>query len=169
MDDFFVNENSIIDPDAKIPKKKRAMMVQAAKAFISSRKKRSADSSSEEIDDFDVNASDVESSESDTETPAQKRLRLAKRYLAELEEEVGQNDEVDAADLDKDLIASRIRNDAVSLLHLMCSLSLLESCFIESLRSFQTLIQTICKSRLLKVMSWRSLEFQWQRLAMMHK
>jgi ribosomal RNA-processing protein 9 len=114
MDDFFVNENSIIDPDAKIPKRKRAMMVQAAKAFISSRKKGNESSSSDGIDDFDENASDAaETSESDSETPAQKRLRLAKRYLAELEEEVGQNVEADAADLDKDLIASRIRNDAV--------------------------------------------------------
>jgi ribosomal RNA-processing protein 9 len=136
MDDFFVNENSIIDPDAKIPKKKRALMVQAAKAFISSRKKRSADSSSEEIDEIDHDASDAETSESETETPAQKRLRLAKRYLAELEEEVGQNDEVDAADLDKDLIASRIRNDAVCFSNLIYSWSLLESCFIQSQRSW---------------------------------
>jgi ribosomal RNA-processing protein 9 len=136
MDDFFVNENSIIDPDAKIPRKKRALMVQAAKAFISSRKKRSADSSSEEIDEIDKYSSDAETSESETETPAQKRLRLAKRYLAELEEEVGQNEEVDAADLDKDLIASRIRNDAVCILHLIYSSSLLESCFIKSQKSW---------------------------------
>ena len=112
MDNFFINENSIVDPDANIPKKKRALMTLAAKAFIASRRKRS-ESSSEEISEVEGTTSNAESSESEDETPAQKRLRLAKRYLAELEEEVQPGDEVDAADLDKDLIASRIRNDAV--------------------------------------------------------
>ena len=128
MDEFFINEHSIVDPDANIPKKKRAMMVQAAKAFINSRRKRS-DSLSEEIEDVEARVSDAESSESENETPAQKRLRLAKRYLAELEEEV-ENDEVDAADLDKDLIASRIRNDAVCKNIINFSWNLSVNCFI---------------------------------------
>ncbi|KAJ3184677.1 pre-rRNA processing protein [Geranomyces variabilis] len=52
------------------------------------------------------------------ETPAQKRLRLAKRYLAKVrQEETGTHaadiGEVDAAELDREIIASRLVNDAL--------------------------------------------------------
>ncbi|KAL2913556.1 pre-rRNA processing protein [Polyrhizophydium stewartii] len=47
------------------------------------------------------------------ETPAQKRLRLAKRYLAKVREDVEQinEGEIDAAEIDRELIADRLRND----------------------------------------------------------
>lgn len=46
------------------------------------------------------------------ETAAERRLRLAERYLENLREEV---DEVgfDAADIDRDLIAERLKEDVV--------------------------------------------------------
>ncbi|KCV68755.1 hypothetical protein, variant [Fonticula alba] len=48
------------------------------------------------------------------ETPAEKRVRLAKEYLAQLEEEnrIRAETEIDAADLDRNIIASRLRQEA---------------------------------------------------------
>jgi ribosomal RNA-processing protein 9 len=60
-----------------------------------------------------VTSEDEATSESDEgETAAERRLRLAERYLETLKEEV---DEVgfDAAELDRDLIAERLKEDVV--------------------------------------------------------
>ena len=141
MDDFFVStttEHSIVDPDARIPKKKRKMMMQAARAHLASTGKRSRqeeESSSDGgmgdqgIDDMDLAGSDHESqsdSESEKETAAQKRLRLAKRYLDKLKEEVvdeTQEGDIDAAQIDRDLIADRLKDDAVGFRTILMSRS----------------------------------------------
>lgn len=61
--------------------------------------------------DDDDDLDDSESSDDENETAAEKRLRLAERYLEnvrnEIEEEVG----FDAEQIDKDLIAERLRED----------------------------------------------------------
>lgn len=73
-------------------------------------------SGSESSDDgrgdiFDEQAGESETSDDEGETAAEKRIRLAERYLDnirnELEEEVG----FDAAQIDKDLIAERLKED----------------------------------------------------------
>ena len=56
----------------------------------------------------DDGASD--SSEHENETAAEKRLRLAERYLENLREEIDEGG-FDAADLDRDLIAERLKED----------------------------------------------------------
>lgn len=59
----------------------------------------------------DVDSDSGSGSESEDETAAERRLRLAERYLENIKEEV---DEVgfDAEDIDRDLIAERLRDDA---------------------------------------------------------
>lgn len=56
---------------------------------------------------------DSSETDHDGETGAERRLRLAERYLENIREEV---DEVgyDAADIDRDLIAGRLKEDVVS-------------------------------------------------------
>jgi hypothetical protein len=87
------------------------------------------------IDDMDLRADEVDPGESgdedDMETPAEKRLRLAKMVLEERRQELGEKraqlmltsftqfpvagDEIDAAEIDKELLASRLKQDTVSL------------------------------------------------------
>ncbi len=47
------------------------------------------------------------------ESAAAKRIRLAKRYLSRLESEAAAVGEVDAAEIDRENIATRLRTDAV--------------------------------------------------------
>ncbi|GAB5587293.1 pre-rRNA processing protein [Umbelopsis nana] len=65
------------------------------------------------IDDMELHGSDVESEEEIQETAAEKRIRLAKGYLEGikkgLDEDIGG---FDAADIDRDLIAERLKQDA---------------------------------------------------------
>ena len=88
----------------------------------------------EGIDDMDLRASDVDSNasgeEDETETPAEKRLRLAKMYLEEMKEGLGKRllrydnrlsvvthyllaaeGDYDAAEIDKEIIAARLKQD----------------------------------------------------------
>lgn len=68
-----------------------------------------AGNSSDRVSDSD--------SELEGETAAEKRLRLAERYLENIREEVDEAG-FDAADIDKDLIAERLKEDVVgSLVH----------------------------------------------------
>jgi ribosomal RNA-processing protein 9 len=133
MDEFFLsNEHALVDPDAPIPKRKRERMLEAAKAYIASQKKNQKGST--EVDDDDIASSESdnepnlkrslesdledEGSEVEKETPAQKRLRLAKQYLSKLKDELAQDEneeDADAAQIDRDLIADRLRDDAVRL------------------------------------------------------
>ena len=92
------------------------------------------------IDDLDLKESDVdekaEGDENENETAAEKRLRLAKLYLDSVREDIGTkfymyvwfkivnilgnilgNGEVDAAEIDRELIASRLRQDVVRIFH----------------------------------------------------
>ncbi|KAG8934836.1 pre-rRNA processing protein [Tulasnella sp. 418] len=69
------------------------------------------------FDDDDLRASDVDSKQSDQdedelETPAQKRLRLAKLYLDEIKKGLGEG-EYDAADIDRELIEARLQQDVL--------------------------------------------------------
>ncbi|KAJ3186956.1 pre-rRNA processing protein [Gaertneriomyces sp. JEL0708] len=116
MDDFFVTD----DPDApRLSQKKRKRAQLAAKQQVAKRKKDSDDESDDgAIDDLDLshqrNGAGSDSDASDQETAAEKRLRLAKRYIAKVREEAGAEEgEVDAADLDRDIIAQRLKNDAL--------------------------------------------------------
>ncbi|OCH84561.1 WD40 repeat-like protein [Obba rivulosa] len=72
------------------------------------------------IDELDLRAPDVdpdayESGEEDeTETPAQKRLRLAKLYLDGVKQDLGLAEgEFDAAEIDKEIIATRLKQDVL--------------------------------------------------------
>lgn len=98
-----------------------------------------SDATHTDIDDLDLRASDVDPAESDREeyeheTPAEKRLRLAKIYLDSVKEEltlgayyvfarsyrgplkilcIGEG-EYDAAEIDRDIISARLKEDVVS-------------------------------------------------------
>lgn len=101
------------------------------------------------VDDMDLEDSESqneseENDDDDRETAAEKRLRLAKRYLSKLQEETGETEgEVDAADIDRDLIAERLRVDVVCphlLLFLLFSFLLLSSIVL----AFCTLHFAVC-------------------------
>ncbi|KAG2188406.1 hypothetical protein INT44_001159 [Umbelopsis vinacea] len=65
------------------------------------------------IDDMELRGSDVESEEEIQETAAEKRIRLAKGYLEGIQK--GLNEDIggfDAEDIDRDLIAERLKQDA---------------------------------------------------------
>ncbi|KZT34096.1 WD40 repeat-like protein [Sistotremastrum suecicum HHB10207 ss-3] len=69
----------------------------------------------EDIDDLELRAEDVEEGsgeEDENETPAQKRLRLAKVYLDGLKEELGEG-EFDAAEIDREIISARLQRDVL--------------------------------------------------------
>ncbi|EOA81073.1 pre-rRNA processing protein [Exserohilum turcicum] len=59
----------------------------------------------------DGDDSDSETSEDENETAAEKRLRLAERYLDNIRNEVEQEVGFDAEQIDKDLIAERLKED----------------------------------------------------------
>ncbi|KAI0696969.1 WD40 repeat-like protein [Cerioporus squamosus] len=78
------------------------------------------DDDREGIDDMDLRAPDVdpdayESAEEDEdETPAQKRLRLAKLYLHNVKQGLSLADgEFDAAEIDRELISARLKQDVM--------------------------------------------------------
>ncbi|QRV84696.1 WD repeat-containing protein [Ceratobasidium sp. AG-Ba] len=66
------------------------------------------------IEDMDLRADEIDPGESGDEdvgeTPAEKRLRLARMVLEDRRKELA-GDEVDAAEIDKELLASRLRQD----------------------------------------------------------
>ncbi|KAH9927544.1 WD40 repeat-like protein [Amylocystis lapponica] len=70
------------------------------------------------VDEMDLRAPDVDpdayesADEDEDETPAEKRLRLAKLYLANVKQNVGLADgEFDAAEIDRELISARLKQD----------------------------------------------------------
>jgi ribosomal RNA-processing protein 9 len=66
------------------------------------------------IEDMNLQASEGEESEEEIETAAQKRLRLAKRYLGKIQSQAaGVEGEIDAEEIDKELIASRLQQDVL--------------------------------------------------------
>jgi ribosomal RNA-processing protein 9 len=71
----------------------------------------SDDSDDGRADAFDVEMGDSESSEDEGETAAEKRLRLAQRYLDNIRDEVEEEVGFDAEQIDKDLIAERLKED----------------------------------------------------------
>ncbi|KAH9988121.1 WD40 repeat-like protein [Russula compacta] len=76
----------------------------------------SGGSGSEALDDMDLRADEVDPNESGDEdageTPAEKRLRLARVYLESLKEDIADG-EADAAEIDKELISSRLKQDVL--------------------------------------------------------
>ncbi|KAL1743643.1 WD40-repeat-containing domain protein [Schizophyllum fasciatum] len=67
------------------------------------------------IDDLDLRHSDGEEASADedeNETPAEKRLRLAKLYLESVKEGLAEG-EFDAADVDRELISARLKQDVL--------------------------------------------------------
>ncbi|KAJ3089815.1 pre-rRNA processing protein [Quaeritorhiza haematococci] len=127
MDDFFLSSGG--DPDASTRsssagrKRKRPA---PSKAVKPPRKKKLSD---DEDDDDEVGLSAIDDMNFETtrdedevdddeslekkETAAEKRLRLAKRYLQKVRDEVVDDTEVDAAAIDRDLIAERLQHDAL--------------------------------------------------------
>ncbi|KAF8309679.1 WD40 repeat-like protein [Clavulina sp. PMI_390] len=83
---------------------------------LDSQHSASEDDMGANIDDLDLRESDIDENasgeEDESETAAQKRLRLAKLYLQSVQDELGDGD-VDAADLDRELINSRLRQDVL--------------------------------------------------------
>lgn len=116
MDSFFLED----DPDAKLSQRQRKRFRNAQLAYKSKRDAKSENSDSQENehdnDDFDLTRhSEEESEESDHETAEQKRLRLAKSYLEKVKEDVYDinEGEIDAKEIDKQLISERIRGDVL--------------------------------------------------------
>ncbi|KAH9064596.1 WD40 repeat-like protein [Lactarius vividus] len=76
----------------------------------------SGGSGSEALDDMDLRADEIDPNESGEEdadeTPAEKRLRLAKLYLESIKEGLADG-EVDAAEIDKELISARLKQDVL--------------------------------------------------------
>ncbi|TFK53250.1 WD40 repeat-like protein [Heliocybe sulcata] len=74
-------------------------------------------SSASGSEDSDLRQSDIDEGSGDelsNETPAEKRLRLAKLYLDSVKEGLKKGeDEYDAADIDKEIISERLRRDVV--------------------------------------------------------
>ncbi|KAF8576776.1 WD40 repeat-like protein [Ramaria rubella] len=72
-----------------------------------------------DIDDLDLRASEVDPAESDREedvreTPAAKRLRLARIYLDSVKEGLTRSEgEFDAAEIDRDIISARLKEDVL--------------------------------------------------------
>jgi len=68
----------------------------------------------EGVDDMDLRASDEDpyqsGSENENETPAEKRLRLAQIYLEGVKTSLAEG-EYDAAEIDKELISARLKQD----------------------------------------------------------
>jgi ribosomal RNA-processing protein 9 len=103
--------------------KKRGIAVNGGAGDKSSQRRRERDGSisgsefEDDEDDEDIaesQGSDDESSESDEgETAAERRLKLAERYLENIREEVDEAG-FDAAEIDRDLIAERLKEDVVS-------------------------------------------------------
>ncbi|CCM05380.1 uncharacterized protein FIBRA_07596 [Fibroporia radiculosa] len=72
------------------------------------------------IDELDLRAPDVvpdvyeSGEEDDEETPAEKRLRLAKLYLDDVKQDLGLAEgEFDAAEIDRELISARLKQDVM--------------------------------------------------------
>jgi hypothetical protein len=110
--------------------KKRGVAVNGDDKEESTRRRRERDESisgSESEDDEDVEEStvsgDESASESDEgETAAERRLKLAERYLENIREEVDEAG-FDAAEIDRDLIAERLKEDVVCFYFLCISCS----------------------------------------------
>jgi ribosomal RNA-processing protein 9 len=68
------------------------------------------------VDDMDLRASDEDpyqsGSENENETPAEKRLRLAQMYLEGVKSSLAEG-EYDAAEIDKELISARLKQDVL--------------------------------------------------------
>ena len=68
------------------------------------------------VDDMDLRASDEDpyqsGSENENETPAEKRLRLAQMYLEGVKNSLAEG-EYDAAEIDKELISARLKQDVM--------------------------------------------------------
>jgi ribosomal RNA-processing protein 9 len=129
MDSFFLTET--FDPDAKLSNAQRKRQRMADRASLQPNKKVQKDKikpkkhmesasesgSDEDIDTMKLTRDDDSSEEEVQETAAQKRLRLAKGYLSKIQQEVHdiQDGEIDAKEIDKELIADRLRNDALEV------------------------------------------------------
>ncbi|KAG8216000.1 WD40-repeat-containing domain protein [Butyriboletus roseoflavus] len=100
------------------------------------------------IDDLDLHADDEPDSSGDEdidETPAEKRLRLAKLYLQNVTEGLAEG-EFDAAEVDKELISARLRQDVLEnsgKLHL----------FIADAYNFTSISRLRCRGHRLSVTS----------------
>jgi ribosomal RNA-processing protein 9 len=71
---------------------------------------------------------DATTSDSDEgETAAERRLKLAERYLENVREEVVDEAGFDAAEIDRDLIAERLKEDVVRSVYLLTSFFFLGS------------------------------------------
>ena len=103
-----------LDANSTVPRKRNTTASQSKAPARTEREDsitESESSDAERANVFDENEDDSETSDDENETAAEKRLRLAQRYLdnlrGEVEEEVG----FDAAQIDKDLIAERLKED----------------------------------------------------------
>ncbi|KAK7683594.1 hypothetical protein QCA50_013432 [Cerrena zonata] len=79
---------------------------------------QTSDDGDGDIDDMDLRAPDADAYESaeedEDETPAEKRLRLAKLYLENVKQDLTLADgEFDAAEIDKELISARLKQDVM--------------------------------------------------------
>ncbi|KAI8386987.1 WD40-repeat-containing domain protein [Blakeslea trispora] len=112
VDSFFASARK-----RKRPTKTTSMSGRKTNGVQSQTKNKKADSDLEDDDEdhFDANLSaesEAESSEEEiVETAAEKRVRLAKAYLNNIETSLDDVDGFDAADLDRDLIAERLKKD----------------------------------------------------------
>lgn len=102
------------DANSTVPRKRNPTASQSRAPARTERDDSITESESsdgERANGFDEHDQDSESSDDEDETAAEKRLRLAQRYLdnirGEVEDEVGW----DAAQIDKDLIAERLKED----------------------------------------------------------
>lgn len=102
------------DANSTVPRKRNPPASQSRAPARTEREDSITESESsdgERANVFDDDEDESETSDDENETAAEKRLRLAQRYLdnirGEVEEEVGW----DAAQIDKDLIAERLKED----------------------------------------------------------
>lgn len=99
------------------PKRHNTESTSSRPARAANRTQREESISGSDISDdegegfFEENESGSDSSEDEGETAAEKRLRLAERYLENIRNEVEDEVGFDAAQIDKDLIAERLKED----------------------------------------------------------
>ncbi|KAA1474455.1 WD40 repeat-like protein [Dentipellis sp. KUC8613] len=108
---------------ARAPGAKGRAETQTSAAFKGKTRSRAADEELEsdvddggDVEDMDLRADEVDPNESgeedEDETPAEKRLRLAKLYLESVKQGLAEG-EFDAAEIDKELISARLKQDVM--------------------------------------------------------
>jgi ribosomal RNA-processing protein 9 len=103
---FAMKDSFFVAPSRKRSRKPQATLPAKAEASDSD--------GPADMDELDLTHDhDVESDHSDNETAQEKRIRLAKQYISALKPSAAEEEDFDAAELDREIIGDRLRKDAL--------------------------------------------------------